>query len=92
MYSKFAYGELNVLRFRYVSRRIKKLIAISPYVINEVHDFLKTQVPATEVIENPVSDRFFEQAKKEEEGSDPLSCEPHPVKKPVCPYRSACTC
>ncbi len=68
MYSRFAYGELNVLRFRYVSRRIKKLIAISPYVINEVHDFLKTRVPATEVIENPVSDRFFEQEKREEEG------------------------
>ncbi len=68
LYSKFAYGELNVRRFRYVSRRIKKLIAISPYVINEVQEFLKTQVPGMEVIENPVSDRFFEQAKKEEEG------------------------
>jgi glycosyltransferase involved in cell wall biosynthesis len=68
LYSKFAYGELNIRRFRYVSRRIKKLIAISPYVINEVQEFLKTQVPGMEVIENPVSDRFFEQAKKEEEG------------------------
>jgi glycosyltransferase involved in cell wall biosynthesis len=68
LYSKFAYGELNVRRFRYVSRRIKKLIAISPYVINEVREFLKTKVPGMEVIENPVSDRFFEQAKKEEEG------------------------
>ena len=68
MYSRFAYGELNVLRFRYVSRRIQKLIAISPYVINEVRDFLKTRIPATEVIENPVSDRFFEQEKREQEG------------------------
>jgi glycosyltransferase involved in cell wall biosynthesis len=68
LYSKFAYGELNVRRFRYVSRRIKKLIAISPYVVSEVQDFLTTQVPATEVIENPVSDRFFEQAKNEEDG------------------------
>jgi len=67
-YSRFAYGELNVGRFRYVSRRIQKLIAISPYVINEVRDFLKTRIPATEVIENPVSDRFFEQEKQEEEG------------------------
>jgi glycosyltransferase involved in cell wall biosynthesis len=68
MYARFAYGELNVLRFRYVSRRIKKLIAISPYVINEVHEFLKTRVPGTEVIENPVSDLFFEQEKREQEG------------------------
>ena len=68
IYSKFAYGELNIRRFRYVSRRIKKLIAISPYVINEVHQFLKTNVPDTEVIENPVSDVFFEQEKKEKEG------------------------
>jgi glycosyltransferase involved in cell wall biosynthesis len=68
IYSKFAYGELNIRRFRYVSPRIKKLIAISPYVVNEVRDFLKTRVPCTEVIENPVSDRFFEQEKREEEG------------------------
>ena len=68
IYSKFAYGELNIRRFRYVSRRIKKLIAISPYVINEVRQFLKTNVPDTEVIENPVSDVFFEQEKKEKEG------------------------
>jgi glycosyltransferase involved in cell wall biosynthesis len=68
IYSRFAYGELNVRRFRYVSRHIKKLIAISPYVINEVQQFLGTTGPDTEVIENPVSDVFFEQEKQEQEG------------------------
>ncbi len=68
LYSKIAYGELNVRRFRYVSRHVKKLIAISPYVITEVDRFLKTGIPPSEVIENPISDKFFDQGKSENEG------------------------
>jgi len=68
LYSKFAYGELNVRRFKYLSRRVKKLIAISPYVVGEVGQFLKTGIPEIEVIENPISDGFFGQEKHEKEG------------------------
>ena len=60
--------DINIRRFQYVSRRIKKLVAISPYVITEVKEFLKTRIPDTEVIENPLSDVFFEQEKREKEG------------------------
>lgn len=67
MYSKFAY-ELTIRKFNYVSPRLKKLIAISPYVVGEVDAYLKSKVPAMEVIENPVSDAFFEQKKNENEG------------------------
>jgi len=67
LYSKFAY-ELTIRKFNYVSPRLKKLIAISPYVVGEVDAYLKSMVPAMEVIENPVSDAFFEQEKKEREG------------------------
>ncbi|MDD1695748.1 MAG: glycosyltransferase family 4 protein [Methanoregula sp.] len=67
MYSKFAY-ELTIRKFNYVSPRLKKLIAISPYVVGEVDAYLKSRVPAMEVIENPVSDAFFEQEKNEKEG------------------------
>lgn len=67
VYSRFTY-EVNIQRFNYVSRRLKKLIAISPYVVSEVDHYLKTRIPDMEVIENPVSDAFFEQEKKEKEG------------------------
>jgi len=67
MYSRFTY-EVNIQRFNYVSHRLKKLIAISPYVVSEVDHYLKTRIPDTEVIENPVSDAFFEQKKSEREG------------------------
>jgi len=67
MYSRFTF-EVNMQRFKYASRRLKKLIAISPYVIKEIDQFLKTRVPDTEVIENPVSDVFFEQEKRERKG------------------------
>jgi glycosyltransferase involved in cell wall biosynthesis len=67
LYSKFAY-ELTIRKFNYVSPRLKKLIAISPYVVGEVDAYLKSSVPAMEVIENPVSDAFFEQEKNEKEG------------------------
>ncbi len=65
-YPRFAY-EVNIRRFNYFSRRLKKLIAISPYVISEVDHYLKTKIPDTEVIENPISDIFFEQEKRENE-------------------------
>ena len=68
LYSKLMYGDLNIRRFRYVSPRIKKLIAISPYVISEVDQFLTSGTPPIEVIENPVSDIFFEQEKQEKKG------------------------
>jgi glycosyltransferase involved in cell wall biosynthesis len=64
LYSKFTY-DINIRRFRFVSSRLKKLIAISPYVIEEVDQFLKTRIPGTEVIENPVSDVFFDREKRE---------------------------
>jgi L-malate glycosyltransferase len=64
IYFRFA-NELDIQRFRYVSRRLKKLIAISPYVIEEVDQFLKTGIPDTEVIENPIADVFFEQERRE---------------------------
>jgi glycosyltransferase involved in cell wall biosynthesis len=67
-YPRFAY-EVNIRRFNYFSRRLKKLIAISPYVVSEVDHYLKTGVPDTEVIENPISDIFFEQEKRENGGS-----------------------
>jgi len=60
--------DVNIQRFKYVSHRLKKLVAISPYVISEVNQFLKTRIPDTEVIENPISDVFFEQEKREKEG------------------------
>ena len=67
MYSRFTY-EVNIQRFNYVSHRLKKLIAISPYVVSEVNHYLKTRILDTVVIENPVSDAFFEQKKSEREG------------------------
>jgi L-malate glycosyltransferase len=67
IYTKFAF-DVNIQRFKYVSHRLKKLVAISPYVITEVDQFLKTRIPDTEVIENPISDIFFEQEKREKEG------------------------
>jgi glycosyltransferase involved in cell wall biosynthesis len=67
IYSKFAY-ELTIRKFNYISPRLKKLIAISPYVVGEVDAYLNSKVPAMEVIENPVSDAFFEQDKNEKEG------------------------
>jgi glycosyltransferase involved in cell wall biosynthesis len=67
MYNRFTY-DVNIRRFNYFSRRLKKLIAISPYVVEEVDQFLKTGIPDTEVIENPISDIFFEQEKREQEG------------------------
>jgi len=67
LYSRFAF-EMKIRRFKYVSGRLKKLIAISPYVIDEIGQFLKTAIPDTEVIENPLSDVFFEQEKREKEG------------------------
>ncbi|MCK9592798.1 MAG: glycosyltransferase family 4 protein [Methanoregula sp.] len=67
LYSRFTY-EVNIQRFNYFSHRLKKLIAISPYVVSEVDQYLKTRIPDTEVIENPVSDAFFEQEKREKEG------------------------
>jgi glycosyltransferase involved in cell wall biosynthesis len=66
-FTRFTF-DISTRRFRYVSRHLKKLIAISPYVINEVNQFLGPLIPSTEVIENPVSDFFFEQEKKEKEG------------------------
>jgi len=60
--------EINILRFRYLSSRLKKIFAISPYVINEVDEFLQKDFPSMEVIENPVSDLFFNLDKQEEEG------------------------
>ncbi len=68
LYSRLMYGDLNTHRFRYVSARVKKLIAISPYVISEVDQFLQSKIPPMDVIENPVSDIFFEQEKQEKEG------------------------
>ncbi len=67
LYPRFAY-EVNIKRFNYFSRRLKKLIAISPYVVSEVNQYMKTGIPDTEVIENPVSGAFFEQEKNEHEG------------------------
>lgn len=67
MYSRFAF-EINIHRFKYVSSRLRKLIAISPYVISEINQFLKTSIPESEIIENPVSDVFFNQEKQEKEG------------------------
>jgi glycosyltransferase involved in cell wall biosynthesis len=66
IYSRFSF-DINIWRFRYASRRLKKLIAISPYVIEEVDQFLQTRIPDREVIENPVADVFFEQEKREKE-------------------------
>lgn len=59
---------IHMQRIRYASRRVKKIIAISPYVQEELGRFLKTGIPDTEVIENPLSDVFFEQEKREKEG------------------------
>jgi glycosyltransferase involved in cell wall biosynthesis len=67
LYFRFA-NDLDIQRFRFVSSRIKKLIAISPYVIEEVDQFLKTGIPDAEVIENPIADVFFEQEKRESGG------------------------
>jgi glycosyltransferase involved in cell wall biosynthesis len=67
IFTRFTF-DMSTRRFRYVSRHLKKLIAISPYVINEVNQFLGPLIPSTEVIENPVSDFFFDQEKKEKEG------------------------
>jgi glycosyltransferase involved in cell wall biosynthesis len=67
MYSKFTF-KLHMQRLKYASRRLKKLIAISPYVTREIDQFLTTGVPDTEVIENPIADVFFEQEKQEKEG------------------------
>jgi len=66
-YTRFTF-RLHMQRIRYASRRVKKIIAISPYVREELGRFLKTGIPDTEVIENPLSEVFFEQEKREKEG------------------------
>lgn len=66
-YSRLAM-EINAARFQYASSRLAKLIAISPYVIGEVDEFLRSETVPREVIENPVSDLFFSVEKQEVEG------------------------
>jgi len=65
--SRFA-SESNIIRFRYLSSRLKKIFAISPYVIHELDEFLPGVHRNTKVIENPVSDIFFKLEKQETEG------------------------
>ena len=66
-YSRLAM-EINAARFQYASSRLVELIAISPYVIDEVDGFLKNATVKRDVIENPVSDIFFSVDKREVEG------------------------
>lgn len=66
-YSRFGM-EMNNARVRYVAPRLAKLIAISPYVIDEIEDHLKMDSINTAVIENPISDLFFSVNKEEVEG------------------------
>ena len=67
LYTRFTYG-VEIQRFNYISRRLKKLIAISPFVVSEINQYLKTGIPDMEMIENPVADAFFESEKRETEG------------------------
>jgi len=59
--------EMNLLRFRYISSRLKKVFAISPYVTDEIETFLGRKYANSVLIENPVSDVFFTMQKKETE-------------------------
>ncbi len=66
-YTRLSY-ELNTRRFGYVSQKLVKLIAISPYVIDEVERFYKNKEITSEVIENPIADVFFSVRKEESDG------------------------
>ncbi|KAF5038313.1 D-inositol-3-phosphate glycosyltransferase [anaerobic digester metagenome] len=67
LYARLAF-EANIRRFQYVSEKLIKLIAISPYVIEEVDTFLMDNAIQREVIENPVADVFFSVNKDEGDG------------------------
>ncbi|NHI95029.1 MAG: glycosyltransferase family 1 protein [Candidatus Lokiarchaeota archaeon] len=66
-YYKFPYI-LNTLRLKYALRKVKRLIAISPYVIDEFRENIAYPATNIELIENPVSDFFFNVKKNEFEG------------------------
>lgn len=66
-YTRLSYA-LNTRRFGYVSQRLVKLIAISPYVIDEVDQYYKNKDIKGEVIENPIADVFFSVRKEESDG------------------------
>jgi glycosyltransferase involved in cell wall biosynthesis len=66
-YSHLTY-KINGVRFQYASSKLTKMIAISPYVIEEVDGLLNNQSINMEVIENPISDIFFTVNKEEVEG------------------------
>jgi len=64
-YSKLVY-DMETVRFKYSLRKLNKIVAISPYVVEELrriskHPFIE------EIIENPISDAFFDVSKHEEE-------------------------
>ena len=59
---------MNILRFRYISSRLQKIFAISPYVTDEIETFLGRECLNSELIENPVSETFFAMQRREKEG------------------------
>lgn len=63
-YSRLAM-DINNLRFARIAPKLKRLFAISPYVVEEVGNYFTTNKPDMRVIENPVSDIYFETGKKE---------------------------
>lgn len=66
LYTKFVFN-MELARFKIMYKHLKYLVAISPYVIDEVKSFCK-DISKTNLIENPVSDSFFEVEKDEDEG------------------------
>lgn len=66
LYSRFVF-DANLARFKGICKHLKCLVAISPYVIDEVKSFCK-DISKVHLIENPVSDSFFEVKKDEDEG------------------------
>lgn len=63
-YSKLIYN-LNTIRFKYAFPKFLKIIAISPYVINEIYENISKNTKNLTLIENPVSDDFFNLKKDE---------------------------
>lgn len=65
-YAKFVF-DMNMVRIKRMHKRLKCLVAISPYVTDELKSFYG-DTSNVRLIENPVSDSFFEVKKNEDEG------------------------
>ncbi|MBT0733028.1 glycosyltransferase family 4 protein [Methanoculleus bourgensis] len=65
-YTKLVF-DMELARFKRMSKHLKHLVAISPYVIDELKS-VYGDISKVSLIENPVSDAFYDVKKEEDEG------------------------